>query len=197
MSENGERRHGLEPFLAEAPAVADAGVTILVQSDTGFVNLRGNPADTRFVEAAGGVLGQNLPLEPNTFTSGKHRVYWLGPDEWLVVTAAAAGTAAVLDEALAGMHSAVNDVSGGNVALRLAGDNARDLLAKGCTLDLHPEEFPVSTCAQSGLARASVLLGLLDDTPAWEIIVRRSFSDYLCQWLAHSARDHGAHFSAA
>ena len=199
MSENGERRHGLEPILGAAPAAADAGVSIVVQSDAGFVNLRGNPEDPVFVDAAAGVLGQELPLAANTFSTGKRRVYWLGPDEWLVVTDAAdaAATTAQFDDAIPGLHAAVNDVSGGNVVLQLAGDGAREVLARGCTLDLHPDVFPVSACAQSGLAKASVLLGLLDETPAFEIIVRRSFSDYLCRWLTHSARSQGVRFSEA
>lgn len=197
MSENGERRHGLEPFLRAAPAAAGAGMSIVVRSDAGCVNLRGNPADRAFVDAVAGVLGQDLPLPANTLTSGDRRVYWLGPDEWLVVTDAAdaAGTAALLGDALSDLHAAVNDISGGNVVLQLAGDGARDVLAKGCTLDLHPDVFPVSACAQTGLAKASVLLGLVDETSAWEIVVRRSFSDYLCRWLAHSARSHGLRFS--
>lgn len=197
MSDNGERRHGLEPFLAAAPAAADASVSIVVRSNTGCINLRGNPADRAFVGAAAGVLGQDLPLAANTFTSGEHRVYWLGPDEWLVVTAAAdaAATTAQLGDAFPGPNAAANDVSGGNVVLQLAGNGVRDVLAKGCTLDLLPDEFPVSACAQSGLAKASVLLGLLDEAPAFEIIVRRSFSDYLCRWLAHTARSQGVRFS--
>jgi len=197
MSENGARRHGLEPFLAAAPAVADPGVSIVVQPDAGFINLRGDPADSAFVEAAAEVLGQVLPIDANTFTSGERRIYWLGPDEWLVVTGAgnASATASALGNAISGLHAAVNDVSGGNVALRLAGDGTRDVLSRGCTLDLHPDVFAVSACAQSSLAKAGVLLGLLDETPTWEIIVRRSFSEYLCQWLAHSARSYGARFS--
>lgn len=199
MSEAGERRHGLEPFLAGQHAVADAGVEIVVQSGLRFINLRGNAGDDAFIDAAAGVLGQNLPREPNRLTAGSHRIYWLGPDEWLVLTdaAGAAGAAAALSDGLTGQHAAVNDVSGGNVALKLRGAGARDVLARGCTLDLHADVFPVAACAQSGLAKANILLGCLDETPAYEVIVRRTFAEYLCRWLVHSARRHGVRLSGS
>lgn len=198
MPDAAQRRSGLESFLRSAPAAGDAGVVVTLRSGAGFLNLRGDAALAGFVDAAAGALGQPLPLEPNTFTAGSHRVYWLGPDEWLIVAEAdeAPGIRAALDDALAGMHVAVNDVTGGNVALVLAGARSRDVLVKGCTLDLDPSVFGAGQCAQSGLARASILLGRIDDTPAFEIVVRRSFSDYVCRWLSHSARMYGVRFES-
>jgi sarcosine oxidase subunit gamma len=145
------------------------------------------------------VLGQALPIEPNTVSSGRHQVFWLGPDEWLVVTPAggAAELAGRLQQASSGSHASVNDISGGQVALVLEGPKSRDLLAKGCTLDLHPDVFSVGDCAQSGLAKAGVLLALVDDKPSFMIVVRRSFSDYLCRWLAHAGSDEGITFRNA
>jgi len=190
-------RHGLESFLEAAPRSADPGVSVQVQRGLAFVNLRGNARDAAFAGAIEAALGQPLPATANTFTQDAHRAYWLGPDEWLVVSDKQAGSelAASLETAIAGMHAAVNDVSGGNVGLILTGGDVTHVLAKGCTLDLHPDSFAAMTCAQSGLARASVLLGKLDDRPAFEIVVRRSFSDYLARWFAHSARDHGISFA--
>jgi heterotetrameric sarcosine oxidase gamma subunit len=50
---------------------------------------------------------------------------------------------------------AVTDVSGGRMAVRLAGADARGLFAKDCPLDLHPRAFKPGTCAQSVLAKVS------------------------------------------
>lgn len=201
MSESPLRRHGLEAFLAEprGAAASASGISITVRGDLGHINVRGRAADAGFVKAAGKALGQALPLEANTFSAGEHHVCWLGPDEWLIVTQAS-GTAELaerLEGVLAGTHAAVNDVSGGHVALMLRGPHCRELLAKGCTLDLHAREFALGDCAQSGLAKANVLLALVDESPTFMIVVRRSFADYLCGWLAHAGRDHGIEFSAA
>ncbi len=76
--------------------------------------------------------------------------------------------------------------------MRLAGARARDVLAKGCTIDFHPQVFQAGQCAQTALAKANVLIGLLDASPTYEIIVRRSFADYLERWLRHAAREYSA-----
>ena len=196
MSEAGHRHHGLEPFFAEVESAPEARVAISVRTGRGFLNLRLNPRDRQALEAAERVLGQPMPLAANTFTAGKHRVYWLGPDEWLIATGAerASGLGGGLAEALDGFHGAVNDVSGGHVELRVSGAHARTALAKGCTLDLHPREFAPGQCAQTGLGRAAVLLAADGEPSTCTIIVRRSFSDYLCRWLANAAQPHGARF---
>ena len=197
MSETTERCHGLEPFFALVESAAQARVDVSVLSGYGFLNVRLDPRCEQAVDAATRVLGQPMPLASNTFTSGEHRVYWIGPDEWLVVTSAegAAALGSELAEALAGFHAAINDVSGGHVALCVSGVDARTVLAKGCTLDLHPREFGPGQCARAGLAKATVLLGVPDNASTYTIIVSRSFSDYLCRWLAHAARPHGVRFS--
>ena len=197
MSDSTVRRHGLEPFLASAESATEARLGIRVASGRGFLNLRLDPRNGVAVEATTQVLGQPLPLASNTFTDGDHCVYWLGPDEWLIESGAerTAGLLNELSEAIVGRHAAVNDVSGGHVALSVSGVDARTVLANGCTLDLHPREFGPGHCARTGVAKAVVVLGVADDTPTYTVIVGRSFSDYLCRWLAHAARRHGVHFS--
>lgn len=201
MSESLVRRHGLEPFL-HGPGgrpVREPGVSATIRGDLGHINLRGCASDPVFVRAVEQELGQALPLEPNTVSADQHRICWLGPDEWLVVSkaAGAAALAARLERALSGSHASVNDVSGGYVALVLHGTACRELLAKGCTLDLHPRAFAVGDCAQSGLAKANILVALVDDSPTFMIVVRRSFADYLGHWLAHAGRDAGVTFIEA
>ena len=212
-SESAAHRHGLEAFFAAAESAADAGIEIGVSTNCGFLNLRLDPRNEQAVNAAEQVLGQALPLVANTFSGGEYRVYWLGPDEWLIETNAASAVElkGELAAALTGCHAAVNDVSGGHVALRFTGAEARAILAKGCTLDLHPREFAPGQCARAGLGKTTVLLAPApfaasdnvapDGTapaktaPSYTIIVGRSFADYLCRWLAKAARPHGARFS--
>ncbi len=193
------RRHGLEPFLAEqgGSLPPDPGVSVTVRGDLGYVNVRGRVSDASFVQPVEKALGQPLPVEPNTASLGQHQVFWLGPDEWAVITGAAgaAGLAQQLEKALSRSHASVNDLSGGQLALLLRGPACRELLAKGCTLDLHPSVFSIGDCAQSGLAKASVLIALTDQTPTFVVVVRRSFSDYLCRWLAHAGSDEGIVFA--
>mgnify|MGYP001817963433 FL=1 len=198
MSEPIQRRHGLEPFLGEHGDVhaSNSAVRITVRGDLGHINLRGNPADEKFVAAVEVAIGQPLPLTPNTLTSERNQVFWLGPDEWLIVTEAdrTATMVEALRDAVSEFHAAVNDIGGGQVALMIEGAGTRDMLAKGCTLDLHDSVFTAGSCAQSGLGKANVLLACLDDAPSLMIVVRRSFADYLCRWLLRAAGPIGARF---
>ncbi len=159
-----------------------------------YLNLRGDPRDSRFVAAVSKVLGIAAPIVANTVGEAQgNTVYWLGPDEWLIVTASAreAAVESELRAALAGLHAAVTGVSGGQTAVLLRGRAIRDAIAKGCPLDLHPRAFGVGRCAQSHLAKAPILIRQVDYQPSFEIVVRRSFADYFWLWLEDAAAEYG------
>jgi sarcosine oxidase subunit gamma len=201
MSESMTRRHGLEPFLVALPTQSsiDDCVKVEIRADLGHINLRGSPANPEFLSAVAGVLRQELPVAANTMTMGNHRVFWLGPDEWQIVTAIddTDELSKQLRKALTAYHASVSDLGGGQIALHVSGPNGRDVLAKGCTLDLSPAEFAVGACAQSGLAKTSMLIGRIDDAePKFEIVLRRSFADYALRWLRHAATEYEVRFSA-
>ncbi len=70
--------------------------------------------------------------------------------------------------------------------------DARDLLAKGCSLDLHPTVFRKGTAAQTMLGLAGVVLIALDDAGAdYRILVRSTFARYLADWLIDAAEEFG------
>jgi sarcosine oxidase subunit gamma len=199
MSDLPARATGLEPFFATAANANNRGsnLRVCLVPAMGHINLRGNSNDAGFISSVESVLGLDLPVRSNTMTIDNHRVYWLGPDEWLIVTAHenVNGLVEQLVGALNDQHAAVTDISGSNILLRLAGENVRDVLAKGCTLDFNPDAMPIGHCAQSGLAKAGVLIGHIDDNSTYEIVVRRSFSEYLLLWLQSAGDEFGVEFS--
>ena len=156
----------------------------------GFVNLRGRGDNTAFLAGALKVLGCEPPREPNSVVdSGDYRIYWLGPDEWLILTpeGGQGELKAALLEALEGVFCSVVDNSSGLTALHITGENAGALLATDCPLDLHPREFKPGQCAQTRLAKAGMTLSPLADGVGFEVIIRRSFADYLLLWLQDAA----------
>lgn len=160
----------------------------------GHLNLRGDAADARFHQAVLACVGIALPDEPNRWIAGVGGVLlWLGPDEWLLITAGGKETAMTrrLEAALDGLHAGVTDVSGGQTVIVLRGAHARDLLAKGCGLDLHPRRFGPGDCAQSLLERVGVCIRQVDDAPTYELVVRRSFADYLGRWIVDAGAEFG------
>jgi len=126
-------------------------------------------------------------------------VFWLGPDEWLVVLPSGRATKILqrLGTALEGQHAALTDVSCSRVAIGLSGEHAREVLAKGCSLDFHPSHFSAGQCAQSSLARCHMLVHQLDDTPSYDLYIHRSFADYAWRWLEDAAAEYGVAVSSA
>jgi sarcosine oxidase subunit gamma len=171
----------------------DRIVKCLEDTRRGHINLRGDAADARFASAADRALGLALPTAANTTRIGGDIVAcWLGPDEWLVVTPGdrERQVADALRAALDGVHSSVTVVSGGQTVFVLRGNPVRELLAKGCPFDLGAPDFRPGACAQTHLAKAAVLLRPLAED-AVEVIVRRSFADYLRKWLETAAAEYG------
>ncbi len=171
-----------------------AGVTLGERAFQGHISLRGDATDRGFLDAVQSAAGVGLPLEANTVAeSGEVAALWLGPDEWLLLTSAdrAVGLYQGLRDALAGIHAAVTDLTGGQTVITVRGPRARDVLAKGCSLDLHPRAFGPGRCAQSHLAKASVIIRQVDESPSYDVIVRRSFAEYLALWLKDASLEYG------
>ena len=172
--------------------MSDSTLKLQRLTDVGYINLRGDANSAEFLAAFAKVIGLALPLEPNTVASGEHDIYWLGPNEWMLVgeQAATSRLVAALGEELGRQHAAVSDLSGGQITYRLSGDSARQLLSKGCALDLHPSVFGVGACAQTGLAKAGVIIRPLHGESGFDVLVRRSFADYLWRWLLRAGREY-------
>ena len=96
---------------------------------------------------------------------------------------------AALRQALQGQHAAVTDTSHGRTVIAVAGPQARETLLKGCSLDLHPRVFKAGACAQTTLARASVILHCTG--PSYDIYVHRSFAEYLWTWIEDAGAEYG------
>jgi len=148
------------------------------------VNLRVDPASAAAPRIAA-ALGAPLPAQPGTVaTAGARSMLWLGPDEWLVLgpDGEASANERLLRDALAAEHGSVVDVSANRTTLELSGRCARDVLEKGCSVDLHPRSFQPGRCAQTLLARSQVILWQSGDE-TYRLLVRGSFAEYVAEWL--------------
>jgi sarcosine oxidase subunit gamma len=196
MVETYQRRSALAHLglvgRAAAAGRSSAGAVMSEVAHRSIVNIRGNAADPAFGAAVKSATGVDLPAMANSVSSnGERQILWLGPNEWWVT--AKDGEAAALVEALraafAGQHATACDVSESRAIIALKGANARSVLMRGVSLDLHPKAFAAGQCAQTGLSRCNVLLHLVEDSGHFEIYVLKSFSDYLWRWLEQIAGD--------
>ena len=134
--------------------------------------------------------GVALPASGQAAIAPDHLVLSYRPDRWLLLMRAAppAETAALWQAVCTGAGVAV-DLSAGLAVLQLAGTSARDMLARGCRLDLHPEAFPTGRAAATIIAQVSVIIvglpaGLLLLTPA-------STARHFSEWVAATAQPFG------
>ena len=136
-------------------------------------------------------LGAALPAAPNSWVQTDFgRAIWLGPDEWLLTSATERPEQLVgrIREATLPFGGVVVDVSAQRITLRLTGSRVRDVLAKGCSIDLHPRGFGRGSSAQTTLGQAGVvLLALSGSGDDYAVLVRSSFAGYLADWLADAA----------
>ncbi len=136
-------------------------------------------------------LGVDLPTVPNTWVpAGAGRAVWLGPDEWLLssTTETPEELEARVRAAVLPLGGAATDVSAQRIGLRLTGARVRDVLAKGCSVDLHPRLFGRGSSAQTPLGQAGVvLLALSDAGDDYVVLARSSFAGYLADWLLDAA----------
>ena len=153
--------------------------------------------------AVGRCLDIRLPTEPlGSASKGQITVLWLGPDQWLVRCPGEDVTFFMnsLREGLGDAHAAITDVSDARVALRVAGPSAREVLAKGCPLDLHPRAFTPGSAAGTRLAKAAVLLHLVEDESrtgaTFDLYVARSFAHYFWTWLEDAGLEYGVQVEA-
>lgn len=144
------------------------------------------------------LLGLTLPpANRASGADGSRTAVWLGPDEWLIMDS---GPDDDLAAELAGIvrpaDGAVVDVSAQRTTLRLRGPYARSVLAKGCSVDLHPRVVVPGLAVQTMIAHAAVILvaldagcpdqGLAADLDC-RILVRSTFAAYLADWLLDAA----------
>jgi sarcosine oxidase subunit gamma len=181
------------------PAAEAAAARVWLREDPfrGQLVLRGDASKKAFRDAVEEAVGCAVPREPNTVggpvdLAESPRILWLGPDEWLVVSAPGqeAALAEKLSESLGRQRSAVTDVSESRTVIVMGGPDVRMTLAKGCSIDLHPRVFAAGRCAQTGLARAHIILHAVRDDPVFELYVHRSFAEYAWVWLEDAADEY-------
>lgn len=170
------------------------GLTFCEIQHLGKLNIRGDHSLEAKVKA---VTGCNFPSSPNQFeAAGERYVVWLAPDEYLLLCES--GMEKALQDTLISTiktgHFAITDVSDSLCAMSLSGPAVRSILAKGCSLDLHPLKFVAGACAQSLLSHAAVtLMALSSDT--FYLICRTSFAPYVHDWLVDASLEYGCQFS--
>jgi heterotetrameric sarcosine oxidase gamma subunit len=190
---NWPRRSAWSDVLTESlvDATRLAGVTVTARQTVSVANVvarrGGAPALSALVKAR---YGLDLPTTPYVVRNAAHTFVWAGPRQWLLIADQKESFAELSELA------ALSDQSDARAALRLSGPNVRDMLAKGCMIDLHPSAFPPGAAAMTSIAHMNVHLWRLDDQPrdgnaVFDILVARSMAGSFWSWASASSAEYG------
>lgn len=155
-------------------------------------------AGSKAVDAA--TKGAALPTTPCSVShsdDGAIAILWLGPDEWMLMTARDSEKDLTygLSMGLSGTHHQLSDVTDYYTAIDISGATARELLMNLTTLDLHPRGFSQGQVKGSMFGHAQAYLWQLSTEPgqaeSFRLIVRASMADYLWCLLTRSGRTLG------
>jgi sarcosine oxidase, subunit gamma len=130
-------------------------------------------------------LGVSLPSACGPVSTGDGvAVLWLSPDEFLVVSddQRPAPLTTALVEAFEGEPGSATDLSANRTTFELGGPTAREVLEKGCPLDLHPRTFEVGTAYLTLIGSVPVILWKVTEE-LYRLLPRSSFADFLGRWL--------------
>ncbi|MEP3196839.1 MAG: sarcosine oxidase subunit gamma family protein [Lentilitoribacter sp.] len=90
-----------------------------------------------------------------------------------------------------GKHGYVSEQSDSRVCIRISGKYARELLSRGCRLDLHPSVASPGFCAQTPIAQIGVLLHQVDALPTYDFYIYSGFAHSFWHWLDDTAKQFG------
>ena len=145
-----------------------------------------------FAKAVLATSGFELPQKPGRVVANGVALIGMARGQWLAVAEGDKGRALLsrLNEAVSA-HAAIVDQSDAKAILRLAGPRARDVLAKGCALDLGERAFKPPDAATTQIALIPCQLWQLDEGPTYELAVPLSYARSFWSWLTASAAEYG------
>jgi sarcosine oxidase subunit gamma len=140
------------------------------------------------------LLGVRWPKTIGAVASGRAAIICVGPTDWRVIAADPDFTPWLqqLDAAFEGSAFRATDVSQALARIEIDGPEARELLAKGCSLDLYPPLFPPGRSARTRFAGMPVVVRCLRHS-TFECIVPVSYADYFLSWLEDAALEFVTH----
>ena len=155
----------------------------------GQMTLRGD-GGAIFAAAVKSATGLDLPETRRFTVDGNRRLWWMSPDEWLLLCDASEARALekALEDALTALPHAVINVSDARTLFRVSGDQAATVLQKGSPIDLHPSVFSPGDVRRTHCAEIACAYARTGDSSlTFELIVFRSYSAHICNWLVAAA----------
>lgn len=173
--------------ISNRSGVADISVRLI--SDTTVLRLMPFLNKNRAVAAALTRFGfEDLPGPGRYSHTSEYRLAWAGRNCWhLICSPAVTHLEQDLKEALAGL-AAVTNAGDGLLRIKIIGQEAAPLMAKGCVLDL--DHFRPGHCAVTLMAHTRLHIHRMSDK-GFELMIPASHAGSFWEWLRLSAAEFG------
>ena len=132
----------------------------------------------------------NLSSKPLSVESNQNtRILWNGPKNWLVITTRRE-IISELDKKFKEKDFATTDISHSKSIIELEGDDAKEVLKKGCPFNFN--EFDKNNCLNSTFNGMSIIVDMINDNPdTFRIFALRSFGESLYHSITDSSLEFG------
>ncbi len=172
--------------FAGIATVADAGLH-------GMITLRGDLSSSVLQAAVKAATGAAVPAQRKIEISDNGAAAWMSPDELLLLVPyeEAVAKTAELAEALKGEHALAANVSDARSFFSIAGEGARETLAKIAPVDLSAEAFKSGDFRRSRTAQVAAAFWLQKDG-SFRVVCFRSVGAYMFNLLSASAHPQSA-----
>lgn len=172
-------------------------VSLVEHPVTGLLTLRAGAASAELSSALKKRLSLSLPSRLASSCEGDCCIRWMSPDEWLLSCPLDEAFSIERDlRALIDGPIAIVNVSGGYSLLELEGADAINVLKKSTAYDVSARNFSEGKVVNTTFAKSQVTLRALE-AMRYELVVRRSFADYLWLWMQRAGKEYGLQAYAA
>ena len=131
------------------------------------------------------LISKPLSVENNENT----RILWNGPRNWLVITTEKE-VFLEIDKKFEEKDFAITDISHSKSIIELEGDNAKEVLKKGCPFNFN--ELNKNNCLNSTFNGMSIIVDMINDEPdTFRIFALRSFGESLYHSITDSSLEFG------
>ncbi|MGI9353422.1 MAG: sarcosine oxidase subunit gamma [Rhizobiaceae bacterium] len=182
----------LDTFFERVSPNTSKSVSVNVIEGHGIVQVFAANSKSAAIERA-----LKIKASPGVATIGSgYTAIPLSPGQWMVISGKI-GSNGFADQIRSKIkkNGYVSEQSDGRVIFRIGGSRARELMRKGCRLDLHPSSASKGWCAQTQMAQAGVIIHQVDDKPTYDVLVFSGFAQHFAEWLEHTGAQLGISFS--
>ena len=159
--------------------IRNAKIYQIVQYKTSKLDTSSLKIDSQILSASPGTVSANL----------KTIIQWNGPKVWTIVSS----NISILDQintSCSDKDFAITDLSHSRIILQIAGENAINIIKKGCPLDLN--EFKINKCANSVYHGIAFSIDILNDNPnTYNFMAYRSFADSFYHAITDASLEYG------